>query len=227
MDENTLQFATNLGNALNGTVIDIAGAGGTATAPVVTGVGLTLGRSDEDSKADFVERINRGLKESASKTAITGNSSARSVDATTFNAASADDSLFKFTLTVDGVEEEIDIKSRVLVSASDTTAVTYAEAANAMTKEIGGIFDESLSVSQSSGVFTVTDSQGRALVVQQGDGTGYFFGSDVQNSGPLEVQSNLPNGLSLNGTRMNYCASFKGWRVDITNFTSTALGTDI
>ena len=62
VDENTLQFATNLGNALNGTVIDIAGAMGTATAPVVTGVGLTLGRSDEDSKADFVERINRGLK---------------------------------------------------------------------------------------------------------------------------------------------------------------------
>ena len=54
--------------------------------------------------------------------------------------------MFKFTLTVNGVAQEIDIKSRVLVSASDSTAVTYAEAAAAMTKEIGGLFDESLSV---------------------------------------------------------------------------------
>ena len=61
------------------------------TAPTITGVGLTLNRSDENSKVDFVERINRGLKESASNTAITGNPHARSVDATTFNAASADD----------------------------------------------------------------------------------------------------------------------------------------
>ena len=66
-----------------------------------------------------------------------------------------------------------------------------------MTKEINGMFDDSLTISQTAGVFTVTDAQGRALVVGQGDGTGYFFGSDIQNSGPLETQANMPNGLSV------------------------------
>ena len=169
----------------------------TATAPNVTGVGLTLNRSDENSKADFVTRINKGLKESASNSTITGNSNSRSVDATTFNASSADDTLFKFTIEVGGVSQEIDIKSRVLVSASDTSAVTYAEAASAMTKEIGIIFDESLTVSQSSGVFTITDAQGRSLSIEQGNGSGYFFGTDYQNSGSLDVEANVANGLMV------------------------------
>ncbi len=222
VDENTFKLATNLGNAINGTALDLT----TATNPNITGVGLTLSRSDEDSKVDFIERINRGLKESASNTAITGNSSSRSVDATTFNAASADDSMFKFTLTVNGVAEDIDIKSRVLVSASDTTAVTYAEAAASMTKEVGGLFDESISVSHSSGVFTVTDAQGRALVVEQGNGTGYFFGSDVQNSGPLEVQANEFNGLTVEWDEDEMVVRHaNSGGVDLTNFSSTGLGT--
>ena len=222
VDENTIKLASNLGNAINGTALDLT----TATNTTITGIGLTLSRSDEDSKVDFVERINRGLLESASNTAITGNSSSRSVDATTFNAASADDAMFKFTLTVNGVAQEIDIKSRVLVSASDSTAVTYAEAAAAMTKEIGGLFDESLSVSHSSGVFTVTDAQGRALIVEQGDGTGYFFGSDIQNSGPLEVQANETNGLTVEWDGDELIVRHKnGGGVDLTNFSSTGLGT--
>ena len=222
IDENTIKLASNLGNAINGTALDLT----TASNTTITGIGLTLSRSDEDSKVDFIERINRGLKESASNTAITGNSSSRSVDATTFNAASADDSMFKFTLTVNGVAEEIDIKSRVLVSASDTTAVTYAEAASSMTKEVGGLFDESISISHSSGVFTVTDARGRALVVEQGNGTGYFFGSDVQNSGPLEVQANEFNGLTVEWDEDEMVVRHaNGGGVDLTNFSSTGLGT--
>ena len=222
VDENTIKLASNLGNAINGTALDLT----TATNTTITGIGLTLSRSDEDSKVDFVERINRGLQESASNTAITGNSSSRSVDATTFNAASADDAMFEFTLTVNGIAQEIDIKSRILVSASDSTAVTYAEAAAAMTKEIGGLFDESLSVSHSSGVFTVTDAQGRALVVEQGNGTGYFFGSDIQNSGPLEVQANETNGLTVEWDGDELTVRHEnGGGVDLTNFSSTGLGT--
>ena len=227
IDENTVQFATTLGNALNGTAIDLENTNG-STAPTITGVGLTLNRSDENSRADFVERINRGLLESASNTSITGNASARSVDATTFNAASADDALFKFSLTVDGITKEIDIKSRILVSASDNENVTYVEAANAMTKEINGMFDDSLTISQTAGVFTVTDAQGRALVVGQGDGTGYFFGSDIQNSGPLETQANMPNGLSVEWDESDLVISHRnGGGVDMTNFTSSGLGTAI
>ena len=222
IDEDTFQAATSLGNALNGTAIDPVNA----SLPKVTGVGLTLNRSDENSKSDFVERINQGLKDSASNSTITGNSNSRSVDATTFNASSADDTLFNFTLTVNGEIQEIDIKSRVLVTASDTTAVTYTEVANAMTKEIGIVFDESLSVSQSSGVFTVTDSQGRSLSIEQGNGSGYFFGTDYQNSGSLDVEANVPNGLFVEWDDEELVIKHSnGGGIDVTNFSSTSLGT--
>ena len=164
--------------------------------------------------------------ESASNTSITGNASARGVDATTFNAASADDALFDY-LTVDGITKNRH-KSRILVSASDNENIAYVEAANAMTKEINGMFDDSLTISQTAGVFTVTDAQGRALVVGQGDGTGYFFGSDIQNSGPLETQANMPNGLSVKWDESDLVISHRnGGGVDMTNFTSSGLGTAI
>ena len=222
IDEDTFQAATSLGNALNGTAIDPLNA----SAPNVTGVGLTLNRSDQNSKSDFVERINQGLKDSASNSTITGNSNSRSVDATTFNASSADDTLFNFTLTVNGEVREIDIKSRVLVSASDSTAVTYTEVANAMTKEIGIVFDNSLSVSQTAGVFTITDAQGRSLSIEQGNGSGYFFGSDYQNSGSLNVEANVPSGLFVEWDEDELVIKHsKGGGVDVTNFSSTSLGT--
>ena len=221
MDENTIKLASNLGNAINGTALDLT----TATNTTITGIGLTLSRSDEDSKVDFVERINRGLLESASNTAITG-APRLEVLMLQLSMQHQQMTLCLNSLTVNGVAEEIDIKSRVLVSASDSTAVTYAEATAAMTKEIGGLFDESLSVSHSSGVFTVTDAQGRALVVEQGDGTGYFFGSDIQNSGPLEVQANETNGLTVEWDGDELIVRHKnGGGVDLTNFSSTGLGT--
>ena len=80
--------------------------------------------ADADSRADFAERINIGLKESATNTSIDAFATAASVSATTMNAATADNELFKFNLTVDGVTSEVDIKQRVLANASDTTAVT-------------------------------------------------------------------------------------------------------
>ena len=36
-----------------------------------------------------------------------------------------------------------------------------------------------------SGIFTIEDAQGRSLSVEQGAGTGYFFGTDSQNSGAI------------------------------------------
>ena len=222
VDEDTFQAATSLGNALNGTAIDPINA----SAPNITGVGLTLNRSDANSKSDFVERINQGLKDSASNSTISGNSNSGSVDATTFNASSADDTLFNFTLTVNGETHEIDIKSRVLVTAADTTAVTYTEVANAMTKEVGIVFDDSLSISQTAGVFSITDAQGRSLSIEQGNGSGYFFGTDYQNSGSLNVEGNTPNGLFVEWDDEELVIKHSnGGGVDVTNFSSTSLGT--
>ena len=72
----------------------------------------------------------------------------------------------------------------------------------------------------------MTDAQGRALIVEQGDGTGYFFGSDIQNSGPLEVQANETNGLTVEWDEDELIVRHKnGGGVDLTNFSSTGLGT--
>ena len=52
------------------------------------------------------------------------------------------------------------------------------------------MFDDSISVTESSGVFTIEDAQGRYLEVSQGAGNGYFFGSDEQNSGSIFTTAN-------------------------------------
>ena len=84
----------------------------------------------------------------------------------------------------------------------------------------------SLSISQSSGVFTVTDAQGRSLSIEQGNGSGYFFGTDYQNSGSLNVEANIPNGLFVEWDNEELVIKHRnGGGVDVTNFASTSLGT--
>ena len=83
-----------------------------------------------------------------------------------------------------------------------------------------------MTVSQSSGVFTITDAQGRSLSIEQGNGSGYFFGSDYQNSGSLNVEANVSNGLFVEWDNDDLVIKHtKGAGVDITNFSSSALGT--
>ena len=59
------------------------------------------------------------------------------------------------------------------------------------------MFDDSISVTESSGVFTIEDAQGRYLEVSQGAGNGYFFGSDEQNSGSIFATASQQNNLSV------------------------------
>ena len=70
--------ATTLSNALNGTAVDPVNDSAN-----VTGVGMTLTTTDADSEADFAERINIGLKESATNTSVMLLPHAASTDATT------------------------------------------------------------------------------------------------------------------------------------------------
>ena len=42
------------------------------SAPTITGVGMVLTIADPESRADFADRINIGLKESATNTTIDG-----------------------------------------------------------------------------------------------------------------------------------------------------------
>ena len=59
-----------------------------------------------------------------------------------------------------------------------------------MREAIQNAFDDSLVVSNSSGQFTIEDAQGRSLEISQGEGTGYFFGTDEQNNGSLSTDAN-------------------------------------
>ena len=223
IDDDTFQAATSLGNALNGTVIDPVNA----SAPNVTGVGMVLTVGDAQSRADFAERINIGLKESATNTSIDAFATAASVSATTLAASTADDDLFKFNLTVDGVSSEVDIKQRVLANASDATAVTYTELKNSMREAIQSVFDDSVSVTVSSGRFSVEDAQGRSLAISQGNGSGYFFGTDEQNNGTMSVDGNIQNNVSVAwneaGTDLVFNHAAAG-EMTISNYDSVSTG---
>ncbi len=228
VDEDTFKLATSQANAIAGTAIDLT----TVTAPIITGVGLTLTRGDADSRADFAERINQGLKESATNTTVTGNAAAASVSATTMNAAAAADETYKFTLKVGDTTQEVDIKNRMLSTSlpgsSTLAAATYIHVAQAMREELQSVFDDSITVTQSSGVFSIEDAQGRYLEVSQGAGNGYFFGSDEQNSGSVYTEASTQNNISVawsdDGSNLvvNHAAA---GGVDITNFSSSSTGT--
>ena len=104
-------------NSFQATANAIAGSAETLTTttqPTITGLGMSLIRSDADSRADFAERINIGLKESATNTSVTGNSAAASVSAATMNASAASEDTFKFTLKVGDTTQEVDFGGRML-----------------------------------------------------------------------------------------------------------------
>ena len=201
IDEDTIQAATSLGNAINGTAYSSMTAGATVT---VTPAGLTLNLEDAQSKADFAERINEGLLESAINTSVTGNSSSDSASfvgsnsaGVTTNLTTIDGDHFKFSLTVDGETISVDFLNRALAAASTDTAATMTEIVAGMRNQLQADFDDSLTVTQSSGVFTIEDAQGRSLSIEQGAGTGYFFGTDSQNSGSVDTAANVQNNLSV------------------------------
>ena len=228
IDEDTFQIASSLSNAIAGTANTLT----TTTQPTITGLGISLTRADADSRADFAARINAGLKESAVNTSVTGNAAAASVSASTMNASAASDDTFKFTLKVGDTTQQVDFGARMLSTSlpgdSTLTAADYVHVAQAMREELHSVFDDSISVTHSSGRFTIEDAQGRYLEVSQGAGNGYFFGSDEQNSGSIYASANAQNNISVawsdDGSSLivNHAAA---GGVDITNFSSTSTGT--
>ena len=183
------------------------------------------------SKADFVDRVNAGLKESAINTSVTGNVSSGSAELrkapnTVFDLTSRDRAQFKFDLTVNGKKKEIDFYNQSFLVASDDTNARLRELAIAMSNQIQIDFDDSLTVTQSEAVFTITDAQGRSLSIEQGKGTGFFFGTDSQNSGALVTAANVQNNLSVafdgDDLVINHAAA---GGVDLTNYTAADAAT--
>ena len=224
IDENTVQFATSKGNAINGTEAALT-AGGT-TAIDITQSSLTLNLDDDQSKADFEDRINIGLKEAAVDSSITGYASSDSATvnnggSATVNLSTVNADHFKFSLTIDGETQDIDFLNRAMSAATTDTQATFFEIRQGMSDQIQTQFDDSITVSQTNGVFTLTDAQGRAMSVEQGAGTGYFFGDDSQNSGSIDVGANVSNNLSVafDGNDLTISHATAGG-VDVTNFTA-------
>jgi flagellin len=165
------------------------------TAAGVTAKALDL--TSDVSKQDFVDTLNKNLKEAAVDTKIisaaTLTAGAGTVDLT--DAAEYD----KVRLSVSvggGSLVAVDLRSRLLSSAVSTSAVTATEIAAALQAELRAQYDDSISVSQALGVFTVSDAQGRAMKISQGAGDGTIFGTDSTNSGPLTIDKNIQTTLS-------------------------------
>ena len=229
IDEDTFQIASSKGNAINETATALAS--NTTTAVTATAIAMTLNLSDSQSKADFEARINIGLKESAVNTTVTGYSSSDSAThnsggSATLNLSTVNSDHFKFSLTVDGKVEDIDFLNRAMSYASTDTAATFFEIAQGMRQQIQTQFDDSITVSQTNGVFTIEDTQGRALSVAQGSGSGYFFGDDSQNSGSIDTSASTQNNLSVafDGSNLAISHATAGG-VDVTNYNAADAST--
>ena len=224
VDEDTIQLATSKGNATNGTAAD----NGTANAVTITPSALTLNLEDAQSKADFEDRINIGLKESAVNTTVTGYGTsdaqqlyAQATASTVLDLTSVDSDHFQFTLTVDGETQDVDFLNRAMAAATTDSAASFTEIVTGMRNAIQSTFDDSLSVTHSSGVFTIEDAQGRSLSVEQGSGSGFFFGTDTQNSGSIDVDANVANNLSVGFDDSDLVISHAAaGGVDLTNYTA-------
>jgi flagellin len=174
----------------------------------VTAVALDL--TSSVSKANFVETLNKAFVNSAVDTKIVSTAQMTAGAATLDLTDSLQYDTVRMSVSVGGAAPgAIDLRSRLLSTAVDTSAVTAGEVATALQTELQATYDEDITVGQASGVFTITDAQGRGMKVAQGAGDGTVFGTDSANSNsPLSVDENIQTNLS---------AAFDGDDLMITN----------
>jgi len=169
-------------------VSGLAAAGVTAQA---------LDLTSEVSKQAFVDELNTNLKEAAVNTKIIGAATLSAGAGTVDLTDTAEYDKVKLSVSVGGASPvAIDLRSRLLSSAANTALVTAAEIATALNAELQAQFDDSVTLTQAAGVFTLTDAQGRALKISQGAGDGTLFGTDSTNAGALTVDENIQSNLS-------------------------------
>ena len=169
---------------------------------ISTAISATVDMTNEVSKAAFAEAINEALQDARAASTVTGTanpSAAGTVDLTDV----ANYSKVKFSISVDGGEAKIiDLTQRLMSSSTvvDKTALTEPEILNAMSAEISLAFDDNITVSSgtTSGVMSISDTQGRRIEVSQGPGNGFLFGTDSVNGGSLLARASQDNPLSVN-----------------------------
>jgi flagellin len=161
--------------------------------------------NSEYSKDDYLTALNKGLRQSAVDTVLTGAGSHTATGGATAVSDITDpdnyDSL-KFAIKLDAGDpyQNIDIRQRLNSTALTTSGVpTYDEVADAIEAELRSVFadeNESLSVAYTANAFVITDAEGRSIEVFQGAGDGFLFGTDDDNSGSLAVDSTIQNNIS-------------------------------
>lgn len=174
------------------------------------GVGTkALDLTSEVSKQNFVDELNKNLKEAAVNTKIIGAATLTAGNDTVDLTKAAQFDKVKLSVSVGGSSPvAIDLRSRLLSSAGDTSAVSATEIAAALNTELQAKFDDSVTLTELDGVFTLADKQGRALKISQGAGDGTLFGTDAVNAGALSVDKNIQTNLS---------AAFEGNNLKVTN----------
>jgi flagellin len=161
--------------------------------------GQTVDMTNEVSKAAFAEAVNEALQDARAATTVTG--TAKPSAAGTVNLTDpANFAKVKFSISVDGGEtKSIDLTQRLMSTAGvDQASVTETQIITAMSSELNLAFDANITVASSSGVLTVSDTQGRRLEVSQGSGNGYLFGTDTVNGGSLLARESQNNPISVN-----------------------------
>ena len=160
------------------------------------------------SKQNFVDALNDAIATAGVSTTLTGSGTiSATIDAT--DSANYDD--FRFSISVDGATptQAVDLRSRLLATSGVTSnAVSATDIATAATTELQALYGDNISVTESSGVFTVTDAEGRSIEITQGAGSGAIFGTDADNDGVLSVDGNM---------KANLTAAWSGNDLIITN----------
>jgi len=181
---------------------------------------LDLG--SEISKKDFADTINKNLKEAAANTVVTGSTT---IAATTDITDAANFDKLKFSVAINGGTPalNIDIRQRLMSGgAVSTTAVTAAEIATAVQKELQAGFDTSLTATIAGGKLAITDAQGRKIEVAQGAGSGALFGTDIDNKGSLTADATVKSNISVawSGNKL-MVTNAAGGKIDLSAFSTT------
>ena len=180
----------------------VSGAIGFKISDVATGlsatISTTLDTTSEYSKADFADTVNKTLRQLAQNTSVTGaTASAAAVDIS--DSANWDD--LKFSIQIgDGTSvKNVDIRQRLL-SNGVTGSASSAQMATAMQQELRSLFsddNQSITVTNpGSKLYKITDEEGRSISVTQGAGSGFFFGTDSDNSGALSADATIQTQIS-------------------------------
>ena len=182
------------------------------------GVAATLDLSSGISKQKFVDQLNKTIAQTAGVTILESGATVTPED---FTDALKVNSL-KFQISIDGgmPMKTVDLRGRLNNNlGGDLTAVTVLQLRTALEEELQNLYDDSVTITNAAGVFSIEDAKGRKLVVSQGGGDGFIFGTDAANDGALLTQANPKNNITAAWSGNNLVlTNSAGGEIDVNTF---------